>query len=83
MKAAKRSAAEIVEVVSAKMLVWLKEATTPVPKEISPIGDPQGLKTSRKESTRQIPKASKFAHWTGNESPNQRIRSTRITYDPR
>jgi hypothetical protein len=69
LKAAKRSAAEIVEVVSAKMLVWLKEATTPVPKEISPIGDPQGLKTSRKESTRQIPKASKFVHWTGNESP--------------
>jgi hypothetical protein len=51
------------------MLVWLKEAITPVPKEISPIGDPQGLKTSRKESTRQIPKASKFVHWTGNESP--------------
>jgi hypothetical protein len=69
LKAAKRSEAEIVEVVSAKMLVWLKEAITPVPKEISPIGDPQGLKTSRKESTRQIPKASKFAHWTGNESP--------------
>jgi hypothetical protein len=69
LKAAKRSEAEIVEVVSAKMLVWLKEATTPVPKEISPIGDPQELRTSRKESTRQIPKSSKFAHWTGNESP--------------
>lgn len=69
LKAVKRSAAEIVEVVSAKMLVWLKEATTPVPKEISPIGDPQALKASRKKTKQksQVAKASKFSHWTGNE----------------
>jgi hypothetical protein len=70
LKAAKRSAAEIVEVVSAKMLVWLKEATTPVPKEISPSENPQVVQTTEEKASRssQPPKASEFTHWAGNEA---------------
>jgi hypothetical protein len=70
LKAAKRSAAEIVEVVSAKMLVWLKEATTPVPKEISPSENPQVVQTTEEKASRsrQPSKASEFTPWAGNEA---------------
>jgi hypothetical protein len=70
LKAAKRSEAEIVEVVSAKMLVWLKEATTPVPKEISPSDNPQVVQTTEEKASRssQPSKASEFTHWAGNEA---------------
>jgi hypothetical protein len=70
LKAAKRSEAEIVEVVSAKILVWLKEATTPVPKEISPSDNPQVVQTTEEKASRssQPSKASEFTHWAGNEA---------------
>jgi hypothetical protein len=70
LKAAKRSEAEIVEVVSAKMLVWLKEATTPVPEEISPSENRQVVQTTEKKASRssQPSKASTFTHWVGNET---------------
>lgn len=70
VKADQRLPAEIVVVVSAKMLEWLKEARIPVPVEISPSENPQVVQTTEEKVSRssQPSKASEFTHWAGNEA---------------
>lgn len=69
LKTAQRQGAEIITAVSSKMLLWLTEARTPVPIEISPIEDSQAVRTTREKTSRgsRPQKPGKFSHWTGNE----------------
>jgi hypothetical protein len=70
LKTAQRPPAEIVEVVSARMLVWLKEASTPIPITITPSKDPQAVQATTKNASSSIrtAKAPEFLHWDGNEA---------------